>query len=110
LVIDVVLIININLRVKQLTIIPKKIKIKYFNETKYLIRQFLYPMYKLPRKIGMKFKMEKKGQIWVETVIYVLIALIMIGAVLAFINPKVKEIQDKLTLDKTVVLLEELDT
>ena len=52
----------------------------------------------------------KRGQIWVETVIYILIALIMIGAVLAFINPKIKEIQDKLTLDKTVELLEGLDS
>ena len=52
----------------------------------------------------------KRGQIWVETVIYILIALVMIGAVLAFVNPKIQEIQDKLTLDKTVEMLEELDS
>ena len=51
-----------------------------------------------------------KGQIWIETVIYILIALVMIGAVLAFVNPKIKEIQDKLTIDKTVEMLEELDS
>ena len=52
----------------------------------------------------------KRGQIWVETVIYILIALIMIGAVLAFVNPKIRQIQDKLTLDKTVELLDELNS
>ena len=52
----------------------------------------------------------RRGQIWVETVIYILIALVMIGAVLAFVYPKIEEIQDKLTLDKTVEMLEELDS
>ena len=52
----------------------------------------------------------QKGQIWIETVIYILIALVMIGAVLAFVNPKIKEIQDKLTIDKTIEMLEELDS
>lgn len=52
----------------------------------------------------------KRGQIWVETVIYILIALVMIGTVLAFVNPKIEEIRDKLTLDKTVEMLEELDS
>ena len=51
-----------------------------------------------------------KGQIWIETVIYILIALVMIGAVLAFVNPKIREIQDKLTIDKTIEMLEELDS
>ena len=36
---------------------------------------------------------KKRGQIWVETVIYTLIALILIGLVLTFITPKIKEIQ-----------------
>lgn len=34
----------------------------------------------------------------------------MIGAVLAFVNPKIQEIRDKLVLDKTVEMLEELDS
>jgi len=53
---------------------------------------------------------DRKGQIWVETVIYTLIALIMIGAVLGFARPKIQEIQDKLTIDQTFEMLEEIDS
>jgi type II secretory pathway pseudopilin PulG len=49
-----------------------------------------------------------KAQIWIETVVYTLIALIMIGAVLAFAQPKIKEIQDKLILDRTFDALQEI--
>lgn len=52
----------------------------------------------------------KIGQIWIETVIYTLIALIMIGAVLAFVRPKIQEIQDKLVIDQTFDTLEEIDS
>lgn len=50
----------------------------------------------------------KKGQIWVETIIYTLIAFIMIGLVLGFANPKINEIQDKAILDQTVAVLEDI--
>jgi len=53
--------------------------------------------------------MVKRGQIWIETVIYTLIALIMIGAVLGFARPKIQEIQDKLTIDKSFEMLQEID-
>ena len=39
---------------------------------------------------------KKRGQVWVETVIYTLIALALIGTVLAFVKPKVEEMQDKI--------------
>ncbi len=45
---------------------------------------------------------KKKGQVWVETVIYTLIALVMIGAVLAFAVPRVQEIQDKAVIEQSV--------
>lgn len=55
-------------------------------------------------------KMKKrKGQVWVETVIYILIALAMIGAVLAFAKPKIQEIQDKIIIDQTVEIMRVMD-
>ena len=35
------------------------------------------------------------GQVWVETVTYTLIAIVMIGLVLSFAKPKIEELQDK---------------
>lgn len=52
---------------------------------------------------------DKKGQIWVETVIYTLIALILIGAVLAFIIPKVEEIQDKAIIEQSITMMKSID-
>ena len=49
-----------------------------------------------------KMKQKKKGQVWVETVIYTLIALVMIGAVLAFAVPKVQQIQDKAIIEQSI--------
>jgi len=54
--------------------------------------------------------MKKRGQIWIETVVYTLIALIMIGAVLAFARPKIQEMQDKIIIDQTIEALEEIDS
>ena len=53
--------------------------------------------------------MNKKGQVWVETVIYTLIALVMIGLVLAFIQPKIAELQDKSTLQQSIAMLNDID-
>ena len=52
---------------------------------------------------------DKRGQIWVETVIYTLIALILIGAVLAFIIPKVEEIQDKAIIEQSITMMKSID-
>ena len=54
-------------------------------------------------------EIQNKGQIWVETVIYTLIALILIGAVLAFIAPKIQEIQDKATIEQSIEMLQSID-
>ena len=51
----------------------------------------------------------KRGQIWVETVIYTLIALILIGAVLAFIAPRIQEIQDKAVIEQSIEMLQNID-
>jgi hypothetical protein len=56
-----------------------------------------------------KISGDKKAQVWVETVIYTLIALGLIAAVLAFAKPKIEEIQDKTILDQTIQVMEELN-
>ena len=53
--------------------------------------------------------LKKRGQIWVETVIYTLIALILIGSVLAFITPKIQEIQDRAIIEQSISILNEID-
>jgi hypothetical protein len=52
----------------------------------------------------------KRGQIWVETVIYSLIAFVMIGLVLAFANPRLQEIQDRTLIEQSIEVMEDLDT
>jgi type II secretory pathway pseudopilin PulG len=54
--------------------------------------------------------MEKRGQIWVETVIYTLIAFALMGLVLAFVVPKVKEIQSKGIIDQSIGVLQDIDS
>lgn len=51
----------------------------------------------------------KKAQVWVETVIYTLIGLVLIGTVLAFATPVIQKQQDKATIDRTVSAINELD-
>ena len=53
--------------------------------------------------------MKKRGQVWVETVIYTLIAMVLIGLVLAFVTPKIQEIQDKVTIQQSIDLMSNLD-
>jgi len=55
-------------------------------------------------------KKDLKGQVWVETVIYTLIALGLIGAVLAFAKPKIEEMQDKAIIEQSLVMLENIDS
>jgi len=56
------------------------------------------------------FPKNKKGQVWVETVIYTLIALTMIGAVLAFILPKIEEIRDKSVIEQSINSVKDIDS
>ena len=53
--------------------------------------------------------MKKRGQIWVETVIYSLIALTMMGAVLAFAIPRIEEIQDKSVIDQSINAVKDIN-
>ena len=51
---------------------------------------------------------KKRGQIWVETVIYTLIAFVMIGLVLSFVKPKIEEIQDKALIEQSIGIMEDI--
>ena len=59
-------------------------------------------------KRGVFFR-NKNGQVWVETVIYTLIALTIIGLFLSFAKPKIEEIQDKAIIDQSVEMLEDIN-
>lgn len=52
----------------------------------------------------------KRGQVWVETVVYLLVALLIIGGVLSFVRPKIQEIQDKIVINQMKEKLEEIDS
>ena len=54
--------------------------------------------------------MKKKGQVWIETVIYTLIAFVMIGLVLAFARPKISEIQDNVIISQSIKMIEDIDS
>lgn len=52
----------------------------------------------------------KSGQIWVETMVYTLIAFALIGLVLAFVKPKIEEVQDSTLISQSVEVLEDIDS
>lgn len=60
------------------------------------------------RKITEKNK-SRKGQIWIETVLYTLIGISLIGIVLAFVTPKITEQKEKLLVDQTIQALDAFD-
>ena len=52
----------------------------------------------------------KKGQVWIETVLYTLIGLALIAIVLTFVTPKINESRDKVLLEQTLISLNDLDS
>ncbi|MFH1326969.1 MAG: hypothetical protein ABIH59_02480 [archaeon] len=52
----------------------------------------------------------KSGQVWVETVIYTLIALTIIGLFLSFAKPEIEKIQDKTIIDQSIEILEDINS
>ncbi len=54
--------------------------------------------------------MNKKAQIWVETVIYTLIGLSILGVLLAVSKPKIESYQDRLIIEQTINSLNEIDS
>ena len=51
----------------------------------------------------------KLGQIWVETVLYTLIGLALIGLVLGFVTPRINEAKEGLLVEQTIESLNALD-
>ena len=54
-------------------------------------------------------KKNSRGQVWVETVIYLLIAFVMMGLVLSFIRPKIEELRDKTIIEQSLEIIKEID-
>ncbi len=52
----------------------------------------------------------RRGQIWVETVIYTLIGIALIGLVLAILTPKIKEFRDRSVIEQTIESLNVFDS
>ena len=53
--------------------------------------------------------LKKRGQVWVETVTYTLIALIMIGLILSFAKPEIEKMRDKVLIEQSLSLMKEID-
>jgi hypothetical protein len=53
---------------------------------------------------------KNNGQVWIETVIYTLIGLLMIGLVLSYAKPAIEEAQDNAILKQSTQMLEKIDS
>ena len=49
------------------------------------------------------------GQVWVETVIYTLIGLTVIGILLAVATPKINSIKDKMLIEQSIQVLDQIN-
>lgn len=52
----------------------------------------------------------KRGQIWIETVVYTLIGLTIMGLILAFVKPAVEQRKDKAILEQSISTLEFIES
>jgi type II secretory pathway pseudopilin PulG len=55
-------------------------------------------------------KVVKSGQVWIETVIYTLIAFVMIGLVLSYAGPKIQEAQDQAIIQQSIEMMKQIDS
>lgn len=53
--------------------------------------------------------MGKRGQIWIETVLYFLIGIAIIGTLLYIVVPKITQMNDKAVITQTIDSLNEID-
>lgn len=53
--------------------------------------------------------MKKSGQVWIETVLYTLIGLTLIGLALGFVMPKINEARDRAFVEQAISSLSDLD-
>lgn len=52
----------------------------------------------------------KKSQIWVETVIYTLIIIVIIGILLSILTPAIESKKDQIILEKSLEMIEQIDS
>jgi type II secretory pathway pseudopilin PulG len=52
---------------------------------------------------------QKRGQVWIETVTYTLIAFVLIGLVLGFARPKIQEVQDQAVIGQAIQIMKDID-
>lgn len=50
-----------------------------------------------------------RGQVWIETVIYTLVGLSLIGLVLGLVTPKINEYKDRAVIEQTISSLNVID-
>lgn len=62
------------------------------------------------KKVVNFYPKNRKAQVWIETVIYTLIAFAILGTVLAFAKPKIQQLQDRSIIDQSIKMLEDIDT
>lgn len=53
--------------------------------------------------------LNKRGQVWIETVLYTLIGISLIGLVLAFVTPRINESKDRSAVEQSITSLNQLD-
>jgi len=52
----------------------------------------------------------KSAQVWVETVLYTLIAFAIIGLVLTYIKPEIEKFQDKAVIKQSITIMSDFDS
>lgn len=55
------------------------------------------------------FSKNYRGQVWIETVIYLLIAFVMMGLVLSYVKPKIEDLRDKAIIEQSLDVINEID-
>ena len=81
----------------------------YAGRKYYKLNFIKYCMVKRGRLEKNIFLKNSRGQVWVETVIYLLIAFVMMGLVLSFIRPKIEELRDKTIIEQSLEIIKEID-
>ena len=79
------------------------------NKKRFLFGKKLIPLTK-NRRITIFPEKNRRGQNWVETVIYTLIAFSLMGLVLAFVVPKIEETRDRGIIEQSIGILQDIDS
>ena len=52
---------------------------------------------------------KSRGQVWIETVIYTMISLTIIGALLYYGVPKIEKMQDQAKIESSIDMMKQID-